>query len=105
MEDPLAAKYLDRLNAKIFEINREVENLSKSKLSKLFSATTDVVIYGGSKFIEHQSNKYINLPGKELAKVGEWLSEKAMDIEGKIVGRDWEIAQLYRTRCRLEKCK
>ena len=105
VKDPLACKYLDRLNAKIFEINREVEQLSKSKTSKIFSAMSDVVIYGGTEFIKQQSKKYINLPEHGLKKVGEWLSEKGMDLESKIVGRDWEIAQLFRARCKLEKCK
>jgi len=105
LEDPLASKYIEKLNARIFDINQQVEELSHSKMGQLFDAVSDIVLYGGNKFIEHQSHKYIRLPEKGLRKAAEWITSKSFDLHAKITGKDWAIAQIYKTRCKLEKCE
>lgn len=104
LEDPLSRKYSERLSAKIFEVNREVEEMCKSKTAKLFRLVSDMVVYGGDKFIEHQSQKIIKMPKKGLQKIAEWIASKGVDMQARITGKDWAIAQLSKARCKIESC-
>lgn len=105
LKDPLAGKYSERLNAKIFEFNKQVEELSGSKAVKLFSVVSDIVVYGGSRFIESQSQKTIRIPKKGLRRVAEWIASKGVDVHARLTGKDWAIAQLCKARCKIDKCK
>lgn len=104
LQDPIARKYRQRLSAKIFEFNQQVEELSESKTAKFYKAVSDLVIYGGNKFVEKQTKNYVKLPKESLKKGAEWLASKVLDLHSWITRKDWTIAQLYRTQCKLEKC-
>lgn len=104
LQDPIVRKYRQRLSAKIFEFNRQIEELSESKTAKFYRAISDLVLYGGNKFVEKQTKNYVKLPKENLKKGAEWLASKVLDLHSWVTGRDWTIAQLYRTRCKLEKC-
>ena len=104
MEDPLSRKYSERLSTKIFEVNQEVEELCKSRTAKLFSSVSDIVVYGGDKFIEHQSQRMIKVPKKGLQKIAEWIASKGIDMQARLTGKDWAIAQLSKARCKIESC-
>jgi hypothetical protein len=104
LQDPIARKYSQRLNAKIFEFNQQIEELSESKTAKFYKAVSDLVVYGGSKFVEKQTKNYVKLPQEGVKKGAEWLASKVLDLHSWLTGKDWTIAQLYRTRCKLEKC-
>ena len=104
LEDPLSRKYSERLSAKIFEVNQEVEELCKSRAAKLFSSVSDIVVYGGDKFIEQQSQKMIKMPKKGLQRIAEWIASKGVDVQARLTGKDWAIAQLSKARCKIESC-
>lgn len=104
LSDPLASKYSERLSAKVFEFNQQIEELSKSKAAKIFSVVSDIVVYGGSRFVESQSQKMIRMPKKGLQKMAEWIASKGLDVQARLTGKDWAIAQLCKTRCKIEKC-
>jgi len=105
LEDPFTSKYSERLNSKIFEFNREVEEVAKSKTAKFYHAVSDITVYGGSKFIERRAQGYLHLRKKDLHRMSEWVASKLMDFHAKATGKDWTIAQLYRTRWKIEQCK
>jgi wobble nucleotide-excising tRNase len=105
MEDPYAAKYSEHLNSKIVEFNREIEQVGKSRTAKFYHAVSDIAVYGGSKFVERQTESYVKSNKKELHKVSEWIASKFMDFHAKVTGKDWTIAQLYRTRCKIGECR
>lgn len=105
LEDPFASKYSEQLNSKIFEFNREIEEVAKSKTAKFFHAVSDIAVYGGSKFVERRTKGYIQLGKEHLQKASEWLASKLMDFHARATGKDWTIAQLYRTRWKLAQCK
>lgn len=105
LEDPFASKYSERLNSKIFEFNREVEEVAKSKTAKFYHAVSDIAVYGGSKFIERKTQGYLHLGRKRLHRVSEWIASKLMDFHAKATGKDWTVAQLYRTRWKIEQCR
>ena len=105
LEDPFAAKYSERLNSRIFAFNREVEEVAKTRTAKFYHAISDITVYGGNKFIERQTQGYLQARKKDLRRVSEWMASKLMDIHAKVTGKDWTIAQLYRTRCKIEQCK
>jgi len=105
MEDPFASKYSEQLNARIVDFNREVEEVSKSKAAKFFHAVSDISVYGGSKFVERKAQGYLRASKKDQHKVSEWIASKLMDYHAKATGKDWTIAQLYRTRWKIEQCR
>lgn len=105
LQDPIARKYQQRLSAKIFEFNQQIEELSKSKSAKFYRAISDLVLYGGSKFVERQTGNYVKLPKASLKKSAEWLASKVLDLHSWMTGKDWTIAQLYKARCKLDECK
>jgi hypothetical protein len=105
LEDPLAGKYSERLSARIYDYNQQIEDLSRSKTAKLFSIVSDIVVYGGSSFIESQSQKIVRIPKKGLQRIAEWMASKGMDLHAKITRRDWAVAQLCKARCKIEKCQ
>jgi len=105
LSDPLSRKYKERLNAKICDLNQQVEELSEGKTAKIFDAVSDMALYGGKKFIESKSQKYIKIPRKGFIKLGEWLASKGIDLQAKVQRKDWSIAQLYKARCRLKRCR
>lgn len=105
MEDPFAAKYSERLNARIVDYNREVEEIGKSRMARFYNAVSDVAVVGGSEFVERQTASYLKVGKKDLHKISDWIASKLMDIHAKATGKDWTIAQLYRTRRKLEHCK
>lgn len=105
MADPFASKYSERLNSKIFEFNREIEEVAKSKTAKFYHAVSDIAVYGGSKFVEQKTQGYLHGGKKHLQKVSDWVASKLMDFHARATGKDWTIAQLYRTRWKIEQCK
>lgn len=105
LDDPFAAKHSDRLSSKIFEFNREVEEVATSKTAKFYHAVSDIAVYGGSKYIERKTEGYLRLGKKRSHKTSEWIASKLMDVHAKATGKDWTIAQLYRTRMKLDQCK
>jgi hypothetical protein len=105
MEDPFASKYSERLNSKVFEFNREVEEVGKSKTAKFYHAVSDIAVYGGAEFTKRQARGYFHPKKKDIHRVSEWIASKLMDIHAKATGKDWTIAQLYRTRWKIEQCK
>ena len=105
LEDPLARRYSERLSARIYEYNQQVEDLSRSRAAKLFSTISDIVVYGGSSFIESQSQKIVRIPKKGLQRIAEWMVSKGMDTHAKITHKDWAVAQLCKARCKIEKCQ
>jgi len=105
LSDPLASKYVQRLNAKIFDLNQQVEEIAEGKAAKVFEAVSDIAVYGGKKFIESKSHEYIKIPKKGLQRVAEWIASKGVDLQAKVSKKDWALAQLYKARCKLEKCK
>lgn len=105
LEDPFALKYSERLNAKIYEFNQEIEEVAKSKTTKFYHAVSDIAVYGGSKYVESRSKGYLHLGKKRLEKASEWLASKLMDYHARVTGKDWTIAQLYRTRVKIEQCR
>lgn len=62
LKDPIVRKYNQRLNAKIFEFNQQVEALSENKTAKFYKAVSDLVVYGGNKFVERQTKNYVKVP-------------------------------------------
>lgn len=104
-KDPLSKKYSERLSAKIHDLNQQVEELAESKAAKIFETISDMAIYGGEKFIESQTQRYIKIPKKGLIRLGEWLASKGVDVTTKVHGKDWSVAQLHRARCKLKKCR
>lgn len=105
LEDPFAAKYSERLNSKIFAFNREVEEVAKTRTAKFYHAISDIAVYGGNKFIERQTQGYLQARKRDLHRVSGWIASKLMDFHAKATGKDWTVAQLYRTRCKIEQCK
>lgn len=105
LRDPYAEKYTHYLNAKIFEFNQQIQNLGQSRAAKFYKAISDLTIYGGSKFVEEQTRKYIKLPEKGIKNLAEWIASKALDLHARVTKKDWTIAQLYRLKCKLEKCR
>ena len=105
LSDPLSRKYNERLNARIYDLNRQVEELAEGKTAKIFEAISDMALYGGKKFVESQTQRYIKVPKKGFIRLGEWLASKGVDLAAKTQRRDWSIAQLYKARCKLERCK
>lgn len=104
-KDPLSKKYNERLSAKIHDLNQQVEELAESKAAKILEAISDMAVYGGEKFIESQTQRYIKIPKKGLIRLGEWLASKGVDVTAKVHGKDWSVAQLHRARCKLKKCQ
>lgn len=105
LNDPLSRKYTQRLSARIYELNQQVEELAEGRTAKVFEAISDMALYGGKKFIESKSQQYIKIPKKGFIKLAEWLASKGVDLQAKRERKDWSIAQLYKTRCKLERCK
>jgi len=105
LEDPFATKYSERLNAKIFSFNREVEEVAKTRTAKFYHAISDIAVYGGNKFVERQTQGYLQAGKKDVSKVSRWIASKLMDYHAKVMGKDWTVAQLYRTQCKIEQCK
>jgi hypothetical protein len=103
VEDPLSKKYSQRLKVRIFDLNQQIEEIAEGRAAKVFGAISDMAIYGGKKFIEAQSQRYIKIPKRGLVKLGEWLASKGIDLEAKVQRKDWAIAQLYKARCKLRK--
>jgi hypothetical protein len=104
MSEPLTRKYSQRLSAKVYELNRQVEELAKSRTAKVFEAVSDMAVYGGKKFIESQTRRYIRIPKIGMVKIAEWLASKGIDVGARMQGKDWSLAQLYKARCKLSKC-
>ena len=104
LSDPLTSKYVSRLNAKIFDLNQEVEEIGEGRAAKVFEAVSDIAVYGGKKFIESRSEGYVRIPKKGLQRVAEWIASKGVDLAAKISKKDWALAQVYKARCKLKKC-
>jgi hypothetical protein len=105
MKDPFACRYSDNLNSMVIEYNKEIEELSKSKAAKFYGAFCDLAVYGGTEFIKRKTNEYVNTNKLDLTKVSSGLSSALLDIHAKVTGKDWTITQIYKTRCKLDKCK
>ena len=104
LDDPFAAKYSEALNSKVFEFNREIGELATSRSAAFYEAVSEIAVYGGTKFIERQSEGFLKARKKDLGRVEEWIASKMMDVHAKVTGKDWTIAQLYKTRCKIEQC-
>lgn len=105
MEAPFASKYSEILNSKLFEYNKEIEEVANSRAAKFYNSVSDMAVYGGTKYIEQQSKSYVKVGKEPMKKISEGLASKLMDIHAKATGKDWTIAQIYRTRKKIEKCK
>ena len=105
LADPFATKNTDRLSSKIFSYNKEIEEVAKTKAAKFFNAISEVAVYGGNKFVERETKGLIKSGDKYLHKMQEWITSGLIDIHARVTGKDWTIAQLYKTRCRIEKCR
>ena len=105
LDDPLSRKYTQRLSARIYDLNQQVEELAEGKAAKVFEAISDMALYGGKKFIESKTEQFVKIPKKGFVKLGEWLASKGIDLQAKMHGKDWSIAQLYKARCKMDKCK
>jgi len=104
LNDPFSRKYTRRLSARIYDLNQQIEELRQGRAAKVFEAVSDMALYGGKKFIESQSQRYIRIPKKGFIKLGEWLASKGVDLEAKLQKKDWALAQLYKARCKLKRC-
>jgi hypothetical protein len=105
LEDPYASKYQERLNAKVFEFNREVQELRKSRTAKFYHAVSDIAVYGGNKYVEKQTGSLVKASKKNLSASSDWIASKFLDLHAKATGKDWTIAQIYRTQAKIEKCR
>jgi hypothetical protein len=104
LSDPLSSKYSGRLSGKIYDLNREVKEIAESKTAKVYETISDMALYGGRKFIESQTQKYIQVPKRGFMRLSDWLASKGIDLTAKVKGKDWSIAQLYKAQCKLERC-
>ena len=102
-EEPYAMKYSERLNGKLVDLNKEIEEIGKSRSAKFYQAVSDIAVYGGSKFLENNSGALIKVQKKQLHKTSEWIASKLLDIHAKATGKDWTLAQIYKTRTKFEK--
>jgi hypothetical protein len=105
LDDPFAAKYSEALNSKVFEYNREIGELATSRSAAFYEAVSEIAVYGGTKFVERQSEGFLKARRRDLSKVEEWIASKLMDVHAKVTGKDWTIAQLYKARCKIEQCR
>ena len=105
LNDPLSRKYTERLSAKIYDLNQQIKELAQGRAAKVFEAISDMALYGGKKFIESKTQQHIKIPKRGFVKLGEWLASQGIDLQAKIQRKDWSIAQLYKARCKLERCK
>ena len=99
-----ALKYSERLNAKIFEYDREIEEVANTRMAKFYHAVSDIAVYGGNKFVERQSQGFIKGTKKELSQISEFIGSKLMDTHARITGKDWTFAQIYRFKCKIKDC-
>jgi hypothetical protein len=37
-------------------------------------------------------------------KVSEWIASKLLDVHAKATGKDWPLAQIYKTRTKIGNC-
>lgn len=105
LSDPFAREYTDVLNAKLFEYNREIEEVSKSRSAKFYHAISDIAVYSAKKAVENAIQSDVKIEKKTLHESSEWIGSKLMDAQAKVTGKDWTIAQIYRMRCKLSDCK
>lgn len=105
LSDPLSKRFSHRLSARIYDLNQQVEELAEGKAVKIFETISDMAVYGGEKFIESQSQRFIKVPKKGLIKLAEWLASRGVDLQAKLYRKDWALAQLCKARCKLERCK
>lgn len=105
LSDPLSSKYNERLSAKIYDLNRQVREIADSKIAKVYETVSDMALYGGKKFIESQSQKYVRVPKRGFIRMSDWLASKGIDLTAKVKRKDWSIAQLYRAQCKLKSCR
>jgi len=105
LNDPLSRKYTQRLSARIYDLNQQVEELAEGRAAQIFEAISDMALYGGKKFIESKTQQYVRIPKRGFVKLAEWLASKGIDLQAKIERKDWSIAQLYKAQCKLKKCK
>jgi len=105
LKDPMSSKYTERLSAKIFDLNRQVDEIAESKTAEVFETISDIALYGGSKFVESQTNRLVRVPKKGLVRLGEWLASKGVDLTAKTQRKEWAVAQLYKAQCQLKKYK
>jgi hypothetical protein len=105
LADPFVTKNTDRLSSKIFIYNKEIEEVARTKAAKFFNAVSEIAVYGGNKFVERQTQGLVKSGDKYLHKIQEWIASGLIDIHARVTGRDWTFAQLYKARCRIEKCR
>jgi len=104
MEDPYAMKYSERLNAKLCDLNAEIQEIGKTRWAKFYQAVSDIAVYGGSKYVELQSGNVVKPQKRDLNRVSEWIASKLIDVHAKVTKRDWTLAQVYKTRTKIGKC-
>ena len=104
MEDPYAVKYSERLNAKLCDLNEEIEEIGKTRWAKFYRAVSDIAVYGGSKYAEIQTGELIKPKTRDLHKTSEWIASKLLDVHARMTKKDWTLAQVYRTRAKMDKC-
>ncbi len=105
MEDPFSIKYSEHLSSKIFEYNQEIEEVGRSRAARFYQAVSDIAVYGGNEYVSRQTNALVKANKNNLNRASELIASKLIDIHAKVTGKDWTIAQLYKTRCNIERCK
>jgi hypothetical protein len=104
-EEPYVAKYSERLSAKLCDLNKEIEEMGRTRPARFYQAVSDIAVYGGSKFLQAESKSLIKVQNKDSHKASEWIASKLFDIHAKVTGKDWTLAQIYKTRVKMEKYK
>jgi hypothetical protein len=104
MKDPYAMKYSERLNARLCDLNKEIEEIGKTRSAKFYHAMSDIAVYGGSKYLEAKSGSTISIKKGDAHKVSEWIASKLLDVHAKATGKDWTLAQIYKTRTKIGNC-
>lgn len=105
LKEPMAAKYSEQLNSKVFEYNREVEEVAKTRTAKFFDAVSEMTVYAGDKLIEQKSKGLLKLGDVQKQHAKEALASTLVDIQSTLTGKDWSIAQIYKTKCKIENIK
>ncbi len=104
-KDPYAMRYSERLNSKLVDYNRQIEEIAKSKTAKFYNALSDIVVYGTEKVIEDKTDSTVKTKPSNLRKVSDWIASRFMDVENIARRRDLTLAQLYRTKYKIDECK
>ena len=105
MEDPFASKSYDRLNARICDYNNQVEEIANNRIAKFFNAVSEIAVFGVSKTIEKETDGAFKLGKSNRTSVSQSIASALLDTHSKITHKDWSIAQIYKTKCKIQAMK